>query len=117
MADGKCTITIDGSYSGEWVIPCNSVQYVEENTLINYSNSSINLYKSVGNNYPYIRLNFNSKPIYYANNTSSYVIINDITSTKFNLQSQIYRLNSVSDLFIMSILLFCALAIVIRGKL
>lgn len=114
MPDGKCTVTIDGSYSGEWIIPCDKVVSVEENTLINYSNSTIYLYKSLGNSYPRIALGFNQLPIYYGSNQISGITISNITDTKFNINSQFQKFNSISSLLISSILLFSCLTLLIR---
>lgn len=117
MADGKCTITIDGSYPGEYIVPCNQVSFIEENTLINYSNSTIYLYKSLGNSYPRIALQFNSLPIYQTGTTSGNYTISNITTTNFNLQSQIYRYGGISNVLIFTAILFCGIALMIRRKL
>lgn len=116
MPDGKCTITIDGSYSGEWIIPCDKVVSIEENTLINYSNSTIYLYKSLGSSYPRIALGFNQLPVYYASNSVNGVTINNITRTEFNINSQYQKFDSISNLLIVSSLLFSCLVLLIRGK-
>lgn len=117
MADGICTITIDGSYPGQYYIPCNQVQYIEENTLINRSSSTIYLYKSNSSSYPRIQCQFNSFPIYQTGTTTGSITITNITYTQFNLQAQIERFGGINYVLIYTLLMFIGLVLMFRRKI
>ena len=117
MADG-CTVTIDGSHSGEYFIPCDMVEYFIDG-LVNSSNSTINLYKNVrhyNDDYDYIRCSPYQYPLYYRANSSNRIELTDITSMQFNYKANYYLNRDYITLFVFFLICLMALrAIFKRG--
>lgn len=111
MSD-TCTIEFDG-HSGTWIIPCDMVQYINDNG-VNTSSSNLTLYAeyrdytAYNTTYPYLSLRSCSYPIYYSS-SNSYVVWKDIQSVSISNNSHLY---SESYLFIPSIL-FCCIMLVL----
>lgn len=116
--DEFCTITIDGQYAGTYYIGAQNVQYIEDGTLFNTGTSTITLYASKDSTgYPRIQIPSLSSPRYYANYSSNYVVITDISRTDFNISTQLYRLNQKysSTIIIFMLFLLCMIQM-FRGK-
>lgn len=118
MSDIGCTVTIDGSQSGEYFVPCDMVQYFIDG-LINTSNTTINLYKNVrhyNDDYDYIRCSPYQYPLYYRANSSTRIELTDITTMTFNSRANFYLNRDYISLFVLFLLaLFCLKAIFKRG--
>lgn len=115
MSD-SCTVTIDGSYSGTYFIPCDSVQYFTDE-LINTSNSTINLYPSYrhysSSSYDYIVCRSYTYPYYYSGYNSNKEI-NDITSIQFNTVANYYLQYQYVQLFVYFLICLSAFCIIFR---
>lgn len=116
MSDG-CTVQIDGSESGTYLVPCDMVQYFIDG-LINTSNTSVNLYKDVrhsNSSYDYISCQPYRYPVYYQSYNNSKELT-DITSMEFNYKSNFYLNRDYINLFVLFLLALMALrAIFKRG--
>ena len=114
MGDIGCTVTIDGSYSGTYYVPCEYVDLINNDSLINTSNTTITLYPSIrhynSNSYDYIRCNSYSYPIYYKSYSSTQELT-DITSVTFNSNSSFQINLRYIDIFIMFLLALASLCI------
>lgn len=117
MSDTGCTVTIDGSESGEYYVPCDMVQYFIDG-LINTSNTSVNLYKEIrhsNSNYDYISCRPYQFPVYYQSYNNSKELT-DVTSMTFNSKSNFYLNRDYINLFVLFLLaLFALKAIFKRG--
>lgn len=116
MPDQGCTVTIDGNYGGTYYTSCSSIQYIEDGSLFNIGSSTITLYPQKSNqNYPRISIPSNSYPRYYANSSTSYVELTNISRTDFNIYSQIYRYNErYSSIIISFMLIFLCMYKVVK---
>lgn len=116
--DEFCTVTINGNYGGTYYVGYQNVQYLEDGTLYNTGTSTITLYASKDSSgYPRISIPSLSRPRYYASSNINYVTITDISSTNFNMASQLARFNTRYSSAVISILLIllCVVSI-FRGK-
>ena len=117
MSETGCTVTIDGSESGEYYVPCDMVQYFI-NGLINTSNTSVNLYKEVrhsNSNYDYISCRSYQYPVYYQSYNNSKELT-DITTMTFNTRANFYLNRDYITLFVLFLVSLMALrAIFKRG--
>lgn len=116
MSETGCTVTIDGSYSGEYYIPCDMVGFFIDG-LINTSNSTINLYKDIrhyNNDYDYIRCSPYQYPLYYRANTSSRIELTDITSMQFNSKANYYLNRDYINLFVLFLLALFSLKVIFK---
>lgn len=113
--DGMCTVTIDGTYAGEYYVPANTVGYLVSGTLQNKSSNTITLYP-VGSTstYPRIQISAFGDPYYYTGSNYNGVHITDISTTSFNLAAQSWRVHTsgydtILLLAVCVMLLFCNL--------
>ncbi len=115
--EGYIIISISGENSdinGDWYAPANQVQYINDE-LVNFSSSSINLYKTPSQNYPRISLPSNQYPIYYASGYNNYYSFDvQPDQVRFNLNAQMYRLNPYFDLIICTLLFFLVFSRIVR---
>ena len=118
MSDTGCTVTIDGSESGEYFVPCDMVGYFIDG-LINTSNTTVNLYKDIrhyNDDYSYIRCSPYQYPLYYSANGSNRIELTDITIMSFNSRANFYLNRDYITLFVLFLLaLFALKAIFKRG--
>ena len=108
MSD-TCTIEFDG-HSGEWIIPCDMIQYVNDEG-INISSNNLTLYQQYrdysgyNTTYPFLSLRSCSYPVYYTSN-NNYTVWKDIHSITVSDNSHVFR---ESYLFMPSILFCCTM--------
>ncbi len=118
MSDIGCTVTFEGDHGGTYYVPCEYVESIDQETLINTSNTTITLYPSIrhynGNNsYNYIRLNSYSYPLYYSS-YSSYDEITNVSNVTFNSNAAKAFSLSYINLFLMFLLALASLCVVFR---
>lgn len=115
--EGYTTVTItgeDSNINGTWYVPANQVQYINDE-LINFSSSSISLYKNTSSSYPRISLPSNQNPIYYDNGYNNYYSFSvNPDQVSFNINSQIYRIAPYWEPIICTLLFFLVFARLIR---
>ena len=115
--EGFVIITISGENSeinGDWYAPANQVQYINDE-LINFSSSSISLYKYPSSNYPRISLPSNQYPIYYASGYNNYYSFNvQSEQVRFNENAQIFRMQPYWNLIICCLLFFLVFTRLVR---
>lgn len=86
-----CTVTWEGDYGGTYYIPCDKVEYLNDE-LINTGSSSFNAYSAVyqGNNNTYITFPSNGYP-YYRSSGTTYQYITNVSNIEFNAKSHFYK--------------------------
>ncbi len=100
-----CKVTIEeGTGAGEYYIPCNLSEYLGDDG-VNHGSSTIYAYKNIGNgtDYPYIRFNTNTYPLYYTS-YNNYQYIHP--TLEFNMLSQVYRSEPFQPLILIVLLMF-----------
>lgn len=118
MSEIGCTVTIDGSHSGEYFVPCDMVDYFIDG-LVNTSNTTVNLYKNIrhyNDDYDYIRCSPYQYPLFYKANSSNRIELTDISTMTFNSRANFYLNRDYITLFVLFLLaLFSLKAIFKRG--
>lgn len=89
--DDYCTVTFEGDQGGTYYVACSLVEYIDDESMVNTGNSTINLYSSPqqGSNTNYISIPAFSYPRYYSGN--SYHYITNADNISFNFRSHFYR--------------------------
>lgn len=86
-----CTVTWEGDHGGTYYIPCDRVEYLNDE-LINTGSTSFNGYETItsGNDSPYVVFPVNQYPYYYQSYSQrSYITVADNIS--FNAKSHFYK--------------------------
>lgn len=102
--DDYCTVTFEGDQGGTYYVACPLVEYIDNESMVNTGNSTINLYTSPqqGNNSYYIQIQSFSYPRYYSGNNYHY--ITNAHNISFNNKSNYYRNFDVVEISLLTLL-------------
>lgn len=111
-----CTVSWEGDHGGTYYIPCDRVEYLNDE-LINIGASSFNAYDSVyqGNNYAYITFPVNGYP-YYRSSGTNYQYITNASNITFNAKSHFYKEFDLALLIVLAIIAVCSLTRIWRSR-
>lgn len=104
--DEYSIVTIDGgNYAGNYYINDVQVEYLTD-SLGNSSNSTIYLYKSIGDkSSDYIRIDSLGLPYYYRNKNYDYELVSGFSNISFNPKAYLIR-----DFDLISLFMYCVIS-------
>lgn len=102
--DDYCEVTFEGDQGGTYYVACSLVEYIDNESMVNTGNSTINLYTSPqqGYNTNYLSIPAFSYPRYYSGNNYHYVT--NAHNISFNNKSNFYRNFDVVEITLLTLL-------------
>lgn len=107
----EVTIIIDGGqYDGTWYAPADLVKYIGDD-FVNHGNTTIYLYKNIGQGTSYPRIVMPSNQIPYYQSAQGYgnTYITSIPNFSYNNWGNYYREKEYFEVILLTVLTFCAI--------
>lgn len=117
MSNTGCTVTFDGTYGGTYNVPCDQVQYINDELINVGSSSTIYLYPAAAQSSrnQYIALQSMLYPRYYSGSGYGYTEITNASNVTFNGLGNLYAEKTlISTGTEIILIVFCLLSLLIK---